>query len=142
MKFSAKEQYGVRAMVELAQHYGKGPVSLSAIAQAQAISLAYLEQVVAPLRAAGLLDSTRGASGGYILARDPKLMTVGDVLRALDGAIVSFTCVSDAANPPCKRGKRACAARQVWGRIQDKLTEVLDSTTLADLCQEIVPGCL
>jgi len=134
MKFSAKEQYGLRAIVELARHYGAGPVSLSLVAQAQAISLAYLEQVVVPLREAGLLDSTRGANGGYVLARSPDAVTVGDVLRALDGAIVSFACVSNASNSPCRRGEGTCAARQVWEKVQDRLGEALDSTTLADLC--------
>jgi len=134
MKFSAKEQYGLRAMVELARRYGQGPISLGAVAQVQALSLAFLEQVVMPLRTAGLLDSTRGANGGYVLTRSPQSVTVGEVLRALGGEVVSFACVSDAADPPCKRGEGACGARQVWERVQGRLTEALDSTTLADLC--------
>jgi Rrf2 family protein len=134
MKFSAKEQYGLRAMVELAHRYGEGPISLSTVAQSQAISLAYLEQVVVPLRVAGLLGSTRGASGGYALTRNPDSVTVGDVLRALEGTLVSFACVSDGSNAPCKRGEGACAARLVWERVQDRLSEALDATTLADLC--------
>jgi len=134
MKFSAKEQYGLRAMVELARRYGQGPISLGAVARVQALSLAFLEQVVMPLRAAGLLDSTRGANGGYVLTRNPQSVTVGEVLRALEGDVVSFACVSDAADPPCKRGEGACGARQVWERVQGRLAEALDSTTLADLC--------
>jgi len=135
MKFSAKEQYGLRAMVELARRYGEGPISLHTVAQSQAISLAYLEQVIVPLRAAGLLDSTRGASGGYVLARNPSSVTVGDVLRALGGALVSFACVSDGSRAPCKRGAGSCAARQVWEQVQGRVSEALDATTLADLCQ-------
>ncbi len=134
MKLSAKEQYGLRAMVEFARHYGEGPIPLSTIAQVQAISMAYLEHVVVPLRAAGLLDSTRGAYGGYMLARRPQSVTIGDVIRALEGTVVSFACVSDAVEPPCICGEGTCATRKVWERVHGKLTEALDSTTLADLC--------
>jgi len=134
MKFSAKEQYALRAMVEVSRHFGAGPVSLSSVAQAQAISSAYLEHVVVPLRAAGLLDSIRGAHGGYQLTRSPQSITVGEVIRALEGTLVSFACVSDAGDAPCTRTDVSCAARQVWERVQDKLAEALDSITLADLC--------
>jgi Rrf2 family protein len=134
MKFSAREQYALRAMVEVSRHFGEGPVSLSTVAQAQAISPAYLEHVVVPLRAAGLLDSIRGAYGGYRLSRSPQSITVGDVIRALEGTLVSFACVSDAGDPPCARTDISCAARQVWECVQDKLAEALDSITLADLC--------
>jgi len=135
VKFSAREQYGLRAMVEFARHYDSGPVSLSAVARAQSISPAYLEHVVASLRAAGLLDSTRGAYGGYRLARSPNAIAVSDVLRALEGTVVSLACVSDLGDAPCVRGDGICAARKVWQQVHEKLTEALDSTTLADLCE-------
>lgn len=134
MKFSAKEQYGLRAMVEFARRYGEGPISLHAVAQAQSISPAYLEHVVTPLREAGLLDSTRGAYGGYRLTRSPSTIAVSEVLRALEGAVVSLECVSDVGDAPCARGNGICAARKVWERVHQKLTEALDSTMLADLC--------
>jgi Rrf2 family cysteine metabolism transcriptional repressor len=134
MKFSAKEQYGLRAMVEFARRYGEGPISLQVVAQSQAISPAYLEHVVAPLRQAGLLDSTRGAYGGYHLSRSPGTIAVSEVLCALEGAVVSLECVSDVGDAPCARGDGICAARKVWAQVHQKLTEVLDSTTLADLC--------
>ena len=134
MKFSAKEQYGLRAMVEFARRYGAEPVPLNVVAQAQAISPAYLEHVVAPLRAAGLLDSTRGAYGGYRLARNPTTIAVSEVLRALEGTVVSLDCVSDAGDAPCSRGEGICGARKVWEQVHQKLTEALDSTMLADLC--------
>jgi Rrf2 family protein len=135
MKFSAKEQYGLRAMVEFARRYGEGPISLHVVAEAQAISPAYLEHVVAPLRQAGLLDSTRGAYGGYRLSRSPGTIAVSDVLRALEGSVVSLDCVSDVGDAPCSRGDGICGARKVWAQVHQKLTEALDSTTLADLCQ-------
>nr|MBC7245404.1 Rrf2 family transcriptional regulator [Chloroflexota bacterium] len=134
MKFSAKEQYGLRAMVEFARRYGEGPIPLHTVAQAQAISLAYLEHVVVPLREAGLLQSARGAYGGYQLARAPQTITIGEVIRALEGAVVSLDCVSDASDAPCVRGQGTCAARKVWEKVHQKLAEALDATTLSDLC--------
>jgi len=132
MRFSAREQVGLRAMVELAQRYGSGPVSLSEIAAAQEVSLSYLEQVIRPLRRAGLLTSTRGASGGYTLARPPATITIGDVIRVLGGAIVPIRCVTDQTCSPCSLEDR-CATRSVWEIVRDRLTETLDGITLADL---------
>lgn len=134
MKFSAKEQYGLRAMVEFARRYGEGPISLQTVAQAQAISLAYLEHIVVPLRKAGLLQSARGAYGGYQLTRTPQTITTGEVIRVLEGAVVTLDCVSDVSNAPCMRGQGTCAARKVWEKVHQKLTEALDTTTLSDLC--------
>lgn len=134
MRFTAKEQYGLRAMVEFARRYGGGPISLNVVAQAQAISPAYLEHVVAPLREAGLLDSTRGAYGGYCLARNPSTIAVSEVLRALEGDVVSLECVSEVGDAPCVRGDGICGARKVWEQVHQKLTEALDSTMLGDLC--------
>ncbi|RLC63541.1 MAG: Rrf2 family transcriptional regulator [Chloroflexota bacterium] len=133
MRFSARERVGLRAMAELAQRYGTGPVSLSEVAAAQEVSLSYLEQVIRPLRRAGLLTSTRGASGGYTLARPPAAITVGDVIRVLEGAIVPIRCVTDqTCSPPCALEDR-CATRSVWEIVRDRLTETLDGITLADL---------
>ncbi|MCD6552411.1 MAG: Rrf2 family transcriptional regulator [Anaerolineae bacterium] len=133
MRFSARERVGLRAMVELAQRYGAGPVPLSEVAAAQEVSLSYLEQVIGPLRRAGLLTSTRGASGGYTLARPPAAITVGDVIRVLEGAIVPIRCVTDqTCSPPCALEDR-CATRSVWEIVRDRLTETLDGITLADL---------
>ena len=130
MRFSAKEQYALRASVELARHHGQGPIPLSRVAQAQGISLAYLEQIVAPLREAGILESRRGVYGGYSLARVPAHITVGDVLRVFEGAIVPVLCVSDEGSCPREAD---CATRVVWERVHNSLVETVDSITLADL---------
>ena len=96
MRFSAKEEYALRALVELADHHGQGPISLSRVSEAQNISLAYLEQIVGPLRERGVLESTRGAHGGYTLARSPARITVGDVhaliysILPLDALLAAF----------------------------------------------------
>lgn len=132
MKFTARERTALRAMVELARHYGEdGPTSLSEVARAQELSLPYLEQVAGSLRRAGLLESVRGAHGGYALARAPAAVRVSDVFRAVEGSLVSLDCVgSDAA--PCSRQKY-CAARNVWQTVAERLEDTLDATTLADL---------
>jgi Rrf2 family cysteine metabolism transcriptional repressor len=110
-------------MMELANNYGEGPTSLKSIAKTHDLSEHYLEQLVSPLRNAGLVRSVRGAYGGYILAKEPAQVTSGDVIRVLEGPIspVEF----DQEDDPAKR--------DLWIRIRDSITEVLDSTTLEDL---------
>ena len=133
MRFSAKEECALRALVELAGHHGEGPVSLSRVSAAQDISLAYLEQIVGLLREGGVLESTRGVRGGYSLARSPAQITVGDVLRVLEGALVPIPCVSPEES--CAR-TRYCATRLVWERVLHSLVKTLDSITLADLVDQ------
>lgn len=134
MKFTAREQYGLRAMVELARRYGDGPVSLSKVARVQGLSQGYLEQVAAALRRAGLLISRRGAAGGYTLARQPDTVTVGDVIRVLEGEIVPMTCVTDEDSCALSRAREGqCATRDVWLTVRRQLEKTLDGTTLADL---------
>ncbi len=135
MRFSTKEQYGLRAMADLAAHYGEGPISLGEVAHSQGIALATLEQIVAPLRRAGLLESTRGASGGYALARPPAEITVADVLRALEGTLVPIPCLEAGAVARCERASQ-CTTRPVWALVRDRLVETLDHTTLADVCNQ------
>jgi Rrf2 family cysteine metabolism transcriptional repressor len=132
VKVSAKEQYGLRAMAELARQYGAGPVPLGEIAQAQGLSVDYLEQVIPALRDAGLLNSTRGPKGGYELARGPGEITVGEVLRALSGEILPVRCVDDDCAEPCDRTNE-CGARTVWQTIHDQLLDTLEGMRLADL---------
>jgi Rrf2 family transcriptional regulator, cysteine metabolism repressor len=134
MKFSAREQYGLRVMVELARHYGAGPVSLSQVAESEDLPLPYLEQIVGRLRESRLLDSSRGAKGGYHLAKSPQEVTVGDVCRALEGAIVPIPCVEEGSGAQCER-KGICAARNVWETVHARLVDVLDSMTLASLVE-------
>jgi Rrf2 family cysteine metabolism transcriptional repressor len=110
-------------MIELAKQHGNGPVSLKSIAQSHELSEHYLEQLIAPLRNAGLVKSIRGAYGGYMLADEPAAITAGDVIRVLEGPI-SLVEVLDEEEP---------AKRDLWIRIRDAVREVLDSTTLEDL---------
>ena len=133
VKFSSKAHYGLRAMVELAQTYGSGPVALSDIAQAENISQRYLEHLIAKLRHAGLVKATRGAQGGYQLGVTPNSITVGEVLRALEGPITTAQCASEAGSDSCTR-EAMCSSREVWRKVRQAITDVLDSITLADLC--------
>jgi len=135
LRISTKGHYGVQAMFELAQHYGTGPVSLRAIAERQEISEHYLEQLIAGLRKAGLVSSVRGAQGGYILARDPADIKVGDIVRVLEGPIAPVECVNDNETDHCLRSE-FCITRGVWEKVKDSIEDVLDSISLADMCRE------
>jgi Rrf2 family protein len=138
MKLTSKERTGLRAMVELARYYGQGPIALSEVARAEGLPMAYLERVAASLRRAGLIESMRGAHGGYLLAHAPEDVSVGDVFRALEGTLISLDCVGEGGTP-CSR-QEVCASRNVWQLVADRLRETLDRTTLADLLREPVQG--
>jgi len=132
VRVSTKELYGLRAMGEFARHFGQGPVSLADVAKNQGISQAYLEQIAIDLRRAGLLNSRRGAQGGYYLARAPQATTAGDVIRALEGSILPIQCVAEKRCAPCSR-EDGCTARGIWEQVRDRLVETLDSITLTEL---------
>jgi Rrf2 family cysteine metabolism transcriptional repressor len=123
LKISTKGRYGLTIMMELAARFGEGPTSLKSIAEKHQLSEHYLEQLVAPLRNAGLVKSVRGAYGGYVLSNPPEELTAGDIIRVLEGPIspVDFTEEDDPAK------------RDLWIRIRDAIANVLDSTTLANL---------
>ncbi|MCI3923678.1 Rrf2 family transcriptional regulator [Paenibacillus sp. TRM 82003] len=123
MKISTKGRYGLTIMMELANQFGEGPTSLKSIAEKHSLSEHYLEQLIAPLRNAGLVKSVRGAYGGYVLSQPPEEVTAGHVIRLLEGPIspVDFTEEDDPAK------------RDLWIRIRDSIASVLDTTTLASL---------
>ena len=135
MKLSTKGQYGVKAMFDLAMRYGSGPVSLKTVAEGQNISENYLEQLISGLKKAGLVESVRGSQGGYSLARDPAEITVGDVIRVLEGPITFVDCAPEGGTPGCCRAD-ACVTQKVWAKMRDSIAGLLDSITLADLCDE------
>ena len=132
--FSTKGEYGVRLMVQLGRHFGQGPASLAEIAAEEDLPRAYLEQLVMSLRDAGLVTSTRGAHGGYQLARDPGEIRMSEVLRALEGPLAPMICASDDPEHAtiCDRSSR-CTVNILWVRVRDAITSTLDSMTLADL---------
>lgn len=135
MKLSTKGRYGVKAMFDLAQNYGSGPIPLNSIAQRNSISEHYLEQLIAFLRKAGLVKSVRGAQGGYILSKSPEAITIGDIIRVLEGPIAPVDCVSEEEPEPCNNAE-FCVTRSIWARVRDSVADVLDSITLADMLEE------
>lgn len=135
MRLSTRGHYGLKAMFDLAQHYGSGPISLKTVAERQNLSGHYLEQLMAMLRKSGLVKSMRGAQGGYVLAREPSEIKVGDVIRALEGPIAPVYCVSEKNPGSCDEADH-CITRTVWARVRDGLAQVLDSISLADMCRE------
>ena len=136
MKLSSRTEYAVRAMAELAEMHGGDPVSLRGIAERQDIPEKYLEQLFRQLRKAGLIRGVRGAQGGYSLTREPRDVTVGDIMRAVDGPIAVCSCAAEGeGDDECER-KSHCAAHPVWARLQSGIVSILDSTTLYDMLAE------
>lgn len=132
MKLSTKGKYGVKAMVDLALNYCEAPVSIKSISKRQNISEYYLEQLFAPLRKADLIKSIRGAQGGYMLSRDPKDLTVLEIMNVLEGPVEISECLhSDSCdNIDC------CATRALWKKIKDSIDEVMESITLQDIIDD------
>ncbi|UTR14275.1 Rrf2 family transcriptional regulator [Salipaludibacillus sp. LMS25] len=123
MKISTKGRYGLTIMIALAKKYGDGPISLKSIAKDHNLSEHYLEQLIAPLRNAQLVKSVRGAYGGYMLGKEARDITAGDIIRVLEGPITPVEIIDD--EEPAKR--------DLWIKIRDAVKDVLDSTTLEDL---------
>lgn len=134
MKISTKGKYGLRAMIDLAQYSEQEAVSISSIAQRQKISESYLEQLVAKLRKAGLVVSIRGAAGGYRLARPASGISVGDVLRALEGDVRAVICTAQ-TEEGCE-GEELCVTKYVWQRINESIEKTVDEMMLDQLVAE------
>jgi Rrf2 family protein len=136
LKISSRGHYGLRLMTELARAHGAGPLSLTEVARTESLPLPYLEQLVVPLRRAGLVEGTRGLHGGYRLAAPPESLTVGAVLRVLEGPVALVDCTADGyVSGACDR-EPFCFSRGLWARLKDAVTSVLESTTLADLVHD------
>lgn len=137
MKISSRGRYGLRAIFELALHHEEGSIPIKAIAQKQGISENYLEQLIAALRKAGLVKSIRGAQGGYMLAKEPKEITVGEVVRVLEGPFELVECIkTENEDSVCNKADE-CVTRMIWAKLRDKINEVLDSITLEDMLEDI-----
>ena len=135
MKLSTKGRYGLRAMIDLARYSEEEPVSISSIASRQDISERYLEQLVGLLRKAGLVQSIRGATGGYVLAKGAKEISVGDVLRALEGSLEPVKCAAFYSEEGCMASD-GCVTKYVWKKINDSINETVDKMMLDELVRE------
>ena len=130
MKLSTRSRYGVRMMFELALSYGKGPMLLKEIGKRQEISEKYLSNLIIPLKGAGLVNSLRGAHGGYTLSRDPREITLLEIVSIMEGEIGITDCIG----PPeiCQK-EELCPARKVWSGLNRVIQEYLKGITLEDL---------
>ena len=129
MKLSTKGRYGSRAALELAVRYGTGLIMVRQIAESQNISMRYLEHILNALRASGIVKSTRGAKGGHELAKPPSKITLGEIVRSLEGPMNIVPCLGDNS---CERVSR-CVMHEIWGEMKDAIDNVLDTITLEDM---------
>lgn len=131
---STKGRYGVKMMFELAKKYGGGTMSLKDIAKNLELSETYLEQLISHLKKAGLVNSVRGAQGGYELSRAPADITIGIIIRTLEGPLAPSDCLLD-DEPECGRAGY-CVTRPIWEKIMDSINNVIDSITLQDMIND------
>jgi len=132
VRISTKARYGLRAMLELARCHGQAPVLMATVAERQDLSRKYLHALLTRLKTAGLVRSQRGIGGGFVLARPPDEIRLGDIIRALEGPLVLVDCVGD---PRACRRSKDCAARGVWQRLAETVENRLDSVTLAEMAR-------
>lgn len=140
MKLSTKGRYGLRALIDLAQYSDESPVSITSISARQDISERYLEQLMAMLKKSGLVSSIRGAGGGYVLAKDMKEISVGDILRALEGSLEPVECPGLGTDGGCKASD-SCVTKYVWKRINDSINQTVDEIMLDQLVAESRKKC-
>lgn len=134
MNFTAKEDYGLRAVLDIAMNRQNAPIQAREIAARQEIPEQFLEQLLATLRRAGVVRSIRGASGGYDLGKPAGQITVGEILRTLSGPLLPMQCVNDDAEK-CSRQDGCAVSGAVWQRIRQAISDVVDNTTVADLVE-------
>ncbi len=136
MKLTTKGRYGLRAIVDLAVNTDDEAVALSQIAERQGISMNYLEQLIAKLKKSGIVNGIRGAQGGYILAMPAEEISVGDILRALEGDLSPVDCYElNSTDTPCGSSD-ICVTKYVWKRISDSINDAVDGIMLSDLVAE------
>ena len=132
MKLSTRGRYGVRLMLDLALHYGEGPILLKDIAERQGISEKYLWQLINPLKTTGLVNSLRGAHGGYVLGKAPEAISLKTILQILEGPLCLVDCVD---NPALCERSLSCISRDIWGVASKNMQQTLEDTTLAAMVE-------
>lgn len=135
MKLSTKGEYATRAILYLSQRYGQGAVQIHEISKHQGIPIKYLEHILLTVKNAGLLRSKKGVKGGYYLARSPEEITLGEVVRVMDGPLAPIKCVSTSFYERCPEEVH-CGIRNVWLEVRNAVANILDNTTFADLCKD------
>jgi len=140
MKLSTRGIYALRILSQLALHYGEAPLSVAELSRREDISAKYLEQVIAILRKRGLLVSTRGKQGGYALRKSPEQITLGEIVRSVDGPLAPIPCASITAPFVCTDGPyeyESCWIRHLMLRVRDNISAILDQETLADMIKDV-----
>lgn len=135
MRISTKGRYGLRAIIDIASHSKDGQIPIKEVAKRQGISDNYLEQIIFPLKKAGIVQSVRGSQGGYFLARPASEITAGEVLRVLEGDLAPVECLAGSMEPKCDRVD-SCPTLSLWVRLRDAINEVVDSVSIQDLVEE------
>ena len=136
MKLSTRGRYGLKAMFDLALRYGEGPISLTSISERQAISVNYLEQLISPLKKASLVKSVRGAQGGYMLAKSPDEITVGQILTTLEGPLAPTDCVVVDGDEEICDHSGYCVTKVIYEKIYESITNVVNSITLQHMLDD------
>ncbi|NNL43676.1 MAG: Rrf2 family transcriptional regulator [Desulfobacterales bacterium] len=130
MKLSTRSRYGTRMMADLAEHYDQGPIQIGSIAQRQGISVKYLEQLIIPLKKSGFINSIRGSKGGHMLSRPPDEITVGEIVKVLEGGVDLTGCIQEKGL--CERSGY-CLVRKVWQETSEAIYKILYSKYLTDV---------
>jgi len=134
MKLSKRGEYGLRALQDLAAHYGEGPIPNKILAERNNIPPRFLEQIMLTLKHGRLVHSQKGPHGGYYLARSPEEINLADAVRLLDGPLAPISCVSETAYEPCGcPDMETCGLRRVMKEVRDVVADIMERTTLADL---------
>jgi Rrf2 family protein len=136
---SKKTKYGLQALVALSRRYGEGPVLIATVAKEEAIPIKFLELILLELRNSGVVESKKGRHGGYQLSRPPSEITIGSVIRKMEGPLAPLPCASETAYRPCEecRDVEQCGTRIVMRKVRDAVADILDKTTLADVLQQV-----
>lgn len=134
---SSRAKYATRALLDLSLHYEEGPVQAQEIAERQDIPIKYLEQILLLLKVGGFIQSRKGPGGGYLLSRPPEEITLGAVVRAMDGPLAPMSCVSVSGYSECGcPDPDRCGLRSAWKEARDAIADVLDGTTFAMICEK------
>ena len=139
---SKRTQYGLKAMQALGRRYREGPVLIGSLAREEAIPLKFLEAILLDLKSRGLLESKLGRKGGYRLARPPSAITIGSIIRVMEGPLAPLPCASETAFKACEEcvDVENCGTRIIMRRVRDAISDVLDRTTLAELLKQVESG--
>lgn len=135
---SKKTKYGLQSLLVLARRYGEGPVLIATLAKEEDIPIKFLELILLDLKNHGILESRKGPGGGYMLSRPPDTITIGEVIRIMEGPLAPLSCASESAYRPCEecRDVECCGTRIVMREVRDAIAEILDNTSLLDVVEK------